>query len=100
MACCADRGECATHKGHAGKKGSERVVTQSQADACCGVSEREQSNSSSPTAVATISPAVLGVGVVFSAITPSLTRTDGWRLDTPIHRAPVHRHLLLSVFLV
>jgi hypothetical protein len=100
MACCAEGGECPMHKGRSDESGSERVMTQAQADACCAASERDQSNSSNPTAVAAISAAVLGAGLVLPAISPSLVVTDGWRTDAPIHRPPVPRHVLLSVFLL
>jgi hypothetical protein len=100
MACCTEGGECPMHKGHSDESGSERVVTQAQADACCAASERDQSNSSNPTAPAAISAAVLGTGVVLPAVTPSLVLTDGWRTDAPIRSPPVPRHVLLSVFLV
>ena len=88
------------HKDHSGESGAGRVVTQAQADACCAASERDQSNSSNPTVLATISAAALGVGVVGPAIVPALVLTDGWRTDAPPPGPPVPRHLLLSVFLV
>ncbi len=88
------------HKDHSDESGSRRLITQAQADACCAASEREQSNSSNPTAVTATSAAVLGVGVVVPATTPALVLTDGWRTDAPIHSPPVPRHILLSVFLV
>jgi hypothetical protein len=88
------------HKARSDESGSERVITQAQADACCAASERDQSNSSNPTAIAAISATVLGAGVVLPAVTPSLVLTDGWRMDAPIHGPPVPRHILLSVFLV
>jgi predicted metal-binding membrane protein len=100
MACCAEGGDCPMHKGRSEEHGSQRVITQAQADACCAASEQEQSKSSNPTAVTAISPAVLGVGVVLPVITPSLMLTDGWRTDAPIHSPPVARHVLFSVFLV
>jgi hypothetical protein len=100
MACCADGGECPMHKGRSDESASDHVITQAQADACCASSERDQSNSSSPTAIAGISAAVLGAGVVLPAVTPSLVLTDGWRTGGPIHRPAVPRHVLLSVFLV
>jgi hypothetical protein len=100
MACCAEGGECPMHKGRNGESGAERVITQIQADACCAASEREQSNSPNPTAVTTISPAVLGVGVVMPAMIPALVLTDAWRTVAPIHSPPVPRHVLLTVFLV
>ncbi len=88
------------HKGRSDESGSKRVITQAQADACCATSERTQSESANPTAVATISPPVLGAGVVIPAIIPALVLADAWRADTPIHSPPVARHVLLSVFLV
>jgi hypothetical protein len=100
MACCADGGGCPMHKGRSQESGSQRVVTQAQADACCAASERHQSNSSNPSVVVAISATVLGTGVVLPAVTPALVLTDGWRTDAPIHSPPGPRHVLLSVFLV
>jgi len=80
--------------------GSEQVISQAQADACCAISEREQSNPSTPTFVTMISSAVLGVGVVVPMPAPALVLSDGWRTAAPIPIAPVPRHVLLSVFLV
>jgi hypothetical protein len=99
MACCADN-DCPMHKGGSEKSSSQRVVTQAQADACCAVSERSQSESTNPTVVAVISAAVLGTGVVLPISTPPLVLTDGWRTDAPVPSPPVPRHVLLSVFLV
>jgi hypothetical protein len=100
MACCAEGGECPMHKGGSHESGSQRVVNQAQADACCAASERDQSSSSNPTVVAAISAAVLGAAVVLPASTPTLVLTDGWRTDAPVPIPPVPRHVLLSVFLV
>jgi hypothetical protein len=88
------------HKGRSDESSSQHIVTQAQADACCAASEREKSNSSTPTAVTLISAAVLGAGVAVPSITPALVLTDGWRTDAPIHSPPVPRHVLLSVFLL
>jgi hypothetical protein len=88
------------HKHQSDHSGSTHAVTQTQADACCAASEREQSSSSDPMAVTTISPAVLGAGVVIPPITPALVLTDGWRTDESPHSPPVPRHLLFSVFLL
>jgi hypothetical protein len=87
------------HKGHS-DEGSDHVVSQAQADACCAASGSDQSDSSTPTAASAVSAAVLGDGVVLPAAAPSLVVTDGWRTDAPIHGPPVPRHVLLSVFLV
>jgi hypothetical protein len=100
MACCAEGGDCPMHKRASDGSGSNGVITQAEADACCAASERDESDSSNPTAVAAISAAVLGAGVVLPETTPALVLTDGWRIEAPIHSPPVPRHILLSVFLV
>ncbi len=100
MACCAEGVECPMHKGDSHRSGSERVLTQAQADSCCASSERQNSNQSNPTFVAAITAAVLGAGVVVPANVPALVLSDAWRTSAPIPIAPVPRHVLLSVFLV
>ena len=99
MACCTDN-DCPMHRGGSDESSSQRVVTPAQADACCAASERDQSDSTNPTAVAAISAAVLGTGLVLPASTPSLVLTDRWRTEAPVPITPVPRHILLSVFLV
>jgi hypothetical protein len=99
MACCTD-GECPMHKGDSHRSESERVLTQAQADGCCASSERKNSNQSSPTFVAAITAAVLGVGIVLPADVPALVLSDAWRTSAPLPVAPVPKHVLLSVFLV
>ena len=98
MACCADE-NCPMHKGGESSK-SERVISQAQADACCAVSEGQQSNQSTPTFVTVISSPVLGVGVVVPMPAPALVLSDSWRTVAPIPIAHVPKHVLLSVFLV
>src|SRR5262245_3843326 len=100
MACCADGVECPMHKGDSHRSGSERVLTQVQADSCCASSERENSNQANPSLVTAITAAVLGVGTVVPASVPALVLTDGWRTTAPIPIAPVPWHVLLSVFLL
>jgi hypothetical protein len=100
MACCADGGECPMHKGDSHRSGSERVLTQVQADSCCAASESRNSSQSSPTFVVAITAAVLGVGIVVPADVPALVRSDAWRTTAPVPIAPVPKHVLLSVFLV
>jgi hypothetical protein len=99
MACCAEGGDCPMHKGDSHRSGSERVLTQAQADSCCASSEREHSNQSSPTFVAATA-AVLGVGIVLPADVPALVLSDAWRTSAPLLVAPVPKHVLFSVFLV
>jgi len=100
MACCADGAECPMHEGDSHRSGSERVLTQAQADSCCASAEGQNSNQSHPSFVTAISAAVLGVGVALPADVPALVLSDGWRMSAPIPLAPVPKHVLLSVFLV
>jgi hypothetical protein len=88
------------HRGDSQGAGSDRVITQVQADNCCASSERENSSQPNPTFVAAISSAVLGTGVVMPADVPALVLTNGSRPTAPIPAAPVPKHVLLSVFLV
>ena len=99
MACCADGCECPMHKGDSHGSGSERVLTQAQADSCCASSESKNSNLFSPTFV-TAFTAVRGDGIILPANVPALVLSDGWRTSAPIHIEPVPKHVLLSVFLV
>ncbi len=100
MACCAEGGDCPMHKGDSHRAGSGRVLTQVQADSCCASSEGRNANQPSPSFVAAITAAVLGVGIVLPADVPALVLSDAWRTSAPIPIAPVPKHLLLSVFLV
>ena len=100
MACCADGVECPMHKGDSQRSGSERVLTQAEADSCCALSEGKSSNQSSPTFVAAITAAVLGTGIVLPANVPALVLSDAWRTSAPMPVARVPKHVLLSVFLV
>ena len=100
MACCADGVECPMHKGDSHRSGTERVLTQAQADSCCAAAEGQNSNQSNPSFVSAITAAVLGVGVVLPANVPALVLSDAWRTSAPVPIAPVPKHLLLSVFLV
>ena len=100
MACCADGVECPMHKEDSHRSGSERVLTQAQADSCCAAAEGQNSNQSNPSFVTAITAAVLGVGVVMPANVPALVLSDAWRTFAPIPIAPVPKHVLLSVFLV
>ena len=59
LACCADGVECPMHKGDSHRSGSERILTQVQADSCCASSEGKKSNQSNPSFVTAIRAAVL-----------------------------------------
>ena len=88
------------HKGKSHDSGSDRVLTQAEADTCCAASERETSSPSTPTFVTATSYAILGPGIVQPASVPALVLRDVWRTVSPVPTTPVPRHLLLSVFLV
>jgi hypothetical protein len=100
MACCAEGAECPMHKGGSDRSGSQRVLTQVQADSCCASAEGQRSNQSNPSFVTATTAAVLGVGVVLPANVPALVLSDAWRTSAPIPIGPVPKHVLLSVFLV
>ena len=100
MACCADGRECPMHKGESHHSGSDRVLTQAQADSCCAAAEGRRSNQSNPSFVTAITASVLGPGVVLPARVPALVLSDAWRTSAPMPIAPVPRHVLLSVFLL
>jgi hypothetical protein len=102
MACCSES-MCPMHKGDSQSSGSDRVVSQAQADNCCAFSEQKNSShssQSSPTLVAAISSAVLGTGIALPSTVPALVRSDGWRTAGPVLTTHVPKHVLLSVFLV
>jgi hypothetical protein len=100
LACCSEGGACPMHKGDSRRAGSDRVVTQVEADNCCASSERDNSNRSNPTFVVVISSAVLGTGIVIPATVPALVVSDGWRTAAPTPTGPIPKHVLFSVFLV
>jgi hypothetical protein len=88
------------HKGESHHSGAGGSLTQAEADACCALSERDDSSPASPTFVAAVSVAVLGPGIVLPVSVPALVLSDDWRADSPIPTPPIPKHLLLSVFLV
>jgi hypothetical protein len=99
MACCSDDGPCPMHKSASRDDGSNRVVTQPEADGCCAASERDDSTPSPSGSAFFVTLAVV-VGPV-SALLPELQPHAGiWRALVPIPSAHVPKHLLLSVFLV
>ena len=101
MACCVNEGQCPMHSrnGHQSGSGAQTKMTQAEADACCGLSER---STSTPSASSHLTPIVLAVvSTPVSPISPALaTLRAGSRDSVPIVSSPVPRHLLLSVFLV
>lgn len=100
MDCCTGDHPCPMHRTESDGAGATRVVTQAQADSCCAFSEQEQSGQSAQV-VAAATPAVeRGSGIVVPPATPRLVLTDSWRTSAPMPSPPLHRHVLLSVFLL
>ena len=100
MACCLEGSTCPMHGDDSDAAGTNRALTQAQADTCCASSEQQSSNQSTPTGTAAISNAVLGTSIVLPPSVPALVLTDAWRTDAPIPTTLVPKHILLSVFLV
>jgi hypothetical protein len=99
MACCDDEEHCPMHSAGNQPAPVRPAVTQSQADACCGLSEHSSTTPSRSSFV----PAADLVAVTSptAADLPAAphVRHDG-RAFTAHPLGPVRRHLLLSVLLV
>jgi hypothetical protein len=100
MACCSNSGDCPMHGSTESGAGSERVVTQAQADSCCAASDR---NDSTP------SPGAFSISLSVALMTSSLTTLapiaappsfETWRALAPLPVGQVPKHVLLSVFLI
>ena len=99
MACCSDEASCPMHNSDSERDGSQRVVSQTEADSCCASSEREDSAPSPSNLAFSLSLAVV-IRPVPVLIPEPEARVDVARASAPITPARVPKHLLLSVFLV
>ena len=97
MACCSDGGTCPMHTS---ESGSNRPITQAEADSCCASSEGEGSTQSNPTVAPALSNAALGPAVILPVSAPRLSLNASWRTIVPVRSTPVPKYVLLSVFLV
>jgi len=98
VACCSEPGSCPMHKSDAQRSGSQRVITQAEADSCCASAEGDDSTSAS-SFVRPLAPALVSTAI------PALTvlgreQIHTWRVLAPRHAGHVPKHVLLSVFLV
>lgn len=101
MHCCADSGACPMHESAQPGGGSERVVTQDQADSCCAASGTHNSNPSSGAFTLSLSAALVPSAFSTSAaLTPPPTSFDARRSHAPPPVGHVPKHVLLSVFLI
>jgi hypothetical protein len=99
MACCSEDGPCPRHKSDSEDDGSNRVVSQAEADRCCAASERDDS-APSPTGLAFSVTLPLALSPVPSLLPEPEPYLNTWRASVPIPSAHVPKHVLLSVFLV
>jgi hypothetical protein len=100
MACCSGNGDCPMHGSTEPGGGSERVVTQAQADSCCAASGTDDST---PSAVAfSLSLSASLVPSTLSTLAPILVPASfaAWRTHVPHPLGQVPKHVLLSVFLI
>jgi hypothetical protein len=98
MACCADGPRCPMHESETSESTSHHTLTQTDADRCCVASERDQPRSPGASIPVTITQAVFGPPAPFLWSSPAFALTRAGRRVA--HVPPVHRHVLLSVFLV
>jgi hypothetical protein len=97
MSCCLRHGACATHKVSDGAGAT--TVHQSDADACCAGSERQ--DASQPSVAVVLAPALVPLAGRFAEAPPVPTPSFDWHRPPPrlaSRRLPTH--LLLSVFLI
>jgi hypothetical protein len=101
MACCTGTGDCPMHGSTDPGAGSERVVTQAQADSCCAASDTDNSTPSSGAFSLSLSAAL--VTSALSTMAPPAApaaSVDAWRTHVPLTVSQVAKHVLLSVFLI
>ena len=99
MSCCSGS-DCPMHGSTKPRPGSERVVTQAQADSCCAASGTDDST---PSAVAfSLSLSASLVPSTLSTLAPILAPASfaAWRTHVPFTVSQVAKHVLLSVFLI
>ncbi|MQA29002.1 MAG: hypothetical protein GEU82_04060 [Luteitalea sp.] len=101
MDCCSGSGACPMHGSTEPTSGSDRVVTQTQADSCCAASDADDSTPSgrafSPSLSAALVPSALST---MAPVTPAPASFDAWRTHVPLPVGQVPKHVLLSVFLI
>ena len=101
MACCSGSGDCPMHGSTEPGAGSERVVTQAQADSCCAASDTDDSTPSAGAFSLSLSAAL--VTSTLSTLAPIMAPPasfDAWRTHVPLPVGQVPKHVLLSVFLI
>ena len=98
MACCATDPDCPLHDATSPDSGVT-VVSQSQADSCCAVSEGRDSSLPTPAFVPSATLAVAS-GLLPAVVPAPASRPSAWLMLAPLPRSAVPTHVLLSVFLI
>ena len=99
MACCASGTTCPMHKSASDGRSATHMVSQAQADTCCGgESSRTQSSIAGLALLLSTAPALSAVTPV--VVPPPVLALQNWRALVPLPASPIPRHLLISVLLV
>jgi hypothetical protein len=100
MACCLTGGDCPMHGSTEPGGGSERVVTQAQADSCCASGTDDSTPSSAAFSLSWSAALVTsGLSIMARPAAPAVS-FDAWRTHVPLTVSRVAKHVLLSVFLI
>jgi hypothetical protein len=101
MACCMGSSDCPMHGSTEPTGGSERVVTQAQADSCCAASDTDDSMPSAVAFSLSLSAALVpSTLATLAPIMASPASFAAWRTQVPLVLGQVPKHVLLSVFLI
>ena len=100
MACCSGDGDCPMHGSTEPGAGSERIVTQAQADSCCAASDPDDSTPSPGAFSLSLSAALVTSTLATLASITAPASFDAWRTHLPLPVGHVPKHVLLSVFLI
>jgi len=100
MACCSGSGDCPMHGSTEPGSGSEKVLTQAQADSCCAASATDDATPSTGAFSLSLSAALVTSTLsIMAPITAPSAPFDAWR-HMPLPLGQVPKHVLLSVFLI
>ena len=100
MACCQDEAFCPMHKSESHGSQSTPHVTQAEADNCCAASERNDSETTRTSFVASGVIVALVAATIPLVVMPKAPALEAWRAFVPLPVSPVPKHLLLSVLIV
>jgi hypothetical protein len=99
MACCTSGTSCPMHKAASHGSGSNRSITQVQADNCCAATSNRTQSSVASTTFA-LSSATARQPIIGAVVPVPVLALQEWRALVPLPLSPVPKHLLLSVLLV